>query len=77
MPEWRTLFEAEDSDLGITLASVAYRRKVEERYQANALIEPRRGDPEAVPGAGSILGFTVGFYLRLSCAEAHHMDNGI
>ena len=47
------------------------------RFQANALIERRRGDPEAVPGAGSILGCPVGFHLRLPCSEVHHMDNGI
>jgi len=28
-------------------------------------------------GSRFILGFPVGFYLRLPCAEAHHMDNGI
>jgi len=38
MPEWRKLFEAEDSDLSPPMASVAYRAKVEERYQANALV---------------------------------------
>jgi hypothetical protein len=28
-------------------------------------------------GSGSILGCTLGFYLRLPCPEVHHMDNGI
>jgi hypothetical protein len=30
-----------------------------------------------LPGFRVHFGLPVGFYLRLSCAEAHHMDNGI
>src|SRR6202035_4611548 len=39
VPEWRKIFEAEDSDLSLLWRLSHYRGKVEERYQANALIE--------------------------------------
>jgi hypothetical protein len=38
MPGWRKIFEAEDSPWAY-LASVAYRAKVEERYQPKSLVE--------------------------------------
>ena len=47
------------------------------RYQANALIEPRRGDPEATLGLGPFWDCPVGFHLRPTCAQVHHMNNGI